>query len=140
MFRCLDCKAAFDEPLHLTETHGLDNPPFEDRYVCPRCRSGNYKPFVKDEFSRRQIIRDLLEIMTDLNEFNSVVSDAFNSTALENTAFDWARGNLYELLTVLSADTEFNLPNNIDDWIFKMKSEADKQKVYAALVENIEEE
>jgi hypothetical protein len=140
MFRCLDCKAAFDEPLHLVETHGLDTPPFEDRYVCPRCKSGHYKPFVQDEFSRRQIIKDLLEIMADLNEFNSVVSDAFNSNALEDTAFDCARGNLYELLTVISADTEFDLPNNIDDWIFKMKSEAAKQKVYATLVENIEEE
>lgn len=140
MFRCLDCMAAFDEPLHLTETHGFDNPPFEDRYVCPRCRGGNYKPFVKDEFSRRQIIKDLLEIMADLNKFNSVVSDAFNSNALEDTAFDWARGNLYELLTVLSADTEFDLPNNIEDWVFAMRSEDNKQNVYSALVENIEED
>ena len=140
MFRCLDCKKKFDEPMLIEETHGFTNPPFENRYVCPHCRSTNYKLMLKDTFSRRRIIADVLEIMVRMNDFEFLVSDAFNSTALEDTAFDEARGMLYELLTVLSGDEVFALPHNIDEAIFSMRTDCKRQLVYGDLVYNIEEE
>lgn len=34
---CLDCHKIFDDPKHYEERHGLDTPPFETWYGCPRC-------------------------------------------------------------------------------------------------------
>ena len=37
MYICLDCGWLFDEPHHYVETHGLDDPPYEEWDGCPYC-------------------------------------------------------------------------------------------------------
>ena len=37
MYICLDCGALFNNLIESIETHGLDNPPYEKRYICPKC-------------------------------------------------------------------------------------------------------
>lgn len=37
MYICLDCGCLFSEPKHYVETHGLDDPPYEEWNGCPRC-------------------------------------------------------------------------------------------------------
>ena len=37
MFRCADCGEMFEIPKKYTETHGLETPPYEIFYGCPRC-------------------------------------------------------------------------------------------------------
>lgn len=37
MFICLDCGKIFEEPIHFTERHGLDSPPYEEYDGCPGC-------------------------------------------------------------------------------------------------------
>ena len=69
MFRCLECGIKFEKTLELIETHGLDTPPFEKRYVCPECKGSGYKPLVKDNISRREVLDKLVDIMRALNEF-----------------------------------------------------------------------
>ena len=41
MFICLDCGHIFSEPRHYTETHGLERPPYEEWFGCPKC-GGSY--------------------------------------------------------------------------------------------------
>lgn len=37
MYKCGDCDAVFEELKVITESHGLNEPPFERFYVCPDC-------------------------------------------------------------------------------------------------------
>lgn len=37
MFICLECGNIFIEPKLYIETHGLDSPPYENFYGCPKC-------------------------------------------------------------------------------------------------------
>lgn len=41
MYICRDCGTLFEEPRKIIETHGLDTPPYEELYGCPRC-GGDY--------------------------------------------------------------------------------------------------
>ena len=43
MYICKECKCEFENPAVIKEKHGLENPPFEKLYVCPRCKSTDYK-------------------------------------------------------------------------------------------------
>lgn len=40
MLKCSDCGKVFenDEAVEITETHGMETPPYEKFYVCPNCR------------------------------------------------------------------------------------------------------
>lgn len=46
MYKCYDCNGEFEFPEKIIEKHSLDNSPYEKIYVCPFCRSANFK--VKD--------------------------------------------------------------------------------------------
>ena len=138
MFRCLECGEAFEETLEIKETHGLSTPPYETRYVCPKCKGNNYKPFIKDAISRRQVIDKLIDIMQKLNIFEQKLSETFNSTATNGTELDFARNYMFELLTVLAGDDEFMLPRNIDEKIFDMVSTQEAAAVERILTKNIE--
>ena len=37
MWICLDCNKLFAYPKHYTDTHGLDDPPYECYSGCPYC-------------------------------------------------------------------------------------------------------
>lgn len=37
MFICLDCGKFFDDPVHYTEQHNLECPPYEEYDGCPYC-------------------------------------------------------------------------------------------------------
>ncbi len=37
MYVCLDCGKLFDSPKKIIEKHGLDSPPYEEFYACPKC-------------------------------------------------------------------------------------------------------
>ena len=37
MLVCVECEHLFEEPVWWVETHGLDAPPYERRYGCPKC-------------------------------------------------------------------------------------------------------
>lgn len=39
MTLCLDCGAVFEQAREAVERHGLDSPPYEHIFVCPRCGS-----------------------------------------------------------------------------------------------------
>ena len=45
MYRCNKCDGGFaeDEVEIVTETHGLDTPPYEKIAVCPYCGSTNFE-------------------------------------------------------------------------------------------------
>ena len=38
---CIECNEVFDEPKVYTDSHGLDNPPYEMYSACPYC-GGSY--------------------------------------------------------------------------------------------------
>lgn len=38
MLVCYDCGNVFEKPAVITETHGFQEPPFEDFLVCPVCK------------------------------------------------------------------------------------------------------
>lgn len=42
-YQCHECDRRFEEPDFITETHGLDSPPYEKIGVCPYCK-GYYEP------------------------------------------------------------------------------------------------
>lgn len=42
MYYCLECGCEFENPVKHTEKHGMTNPPYENIYVCPRCKTTNY--------------------------------------------------------------------------------------------------
>lgn len=44
MYRCESCRSLFDEDEFdfVTETHGLDSPPYENIAVCPHCGADFY--------------------------------------------------------------------------------------------------
>ena len=37
-YQCHECDRSFEEPDIITETHGLDTPPYEKIAVCPYCK------------------------------------------------------------------------------------------------------
>lgn len=37
MFVCIECLAVFETPETYMETHGFDNPPYEEISCCPYC-------------------------------------------------------------------------------------------------------
>jgi Zn finger protein HypA/HybF involved in hydrogenase expression len=37
VFACKDCGFVFDDSKLFVDTHGLDTPPYEERYGCPKC-------------------------------------------------------------------------------------------------------
>ncbi len=43
MYVCLECGYKFHNSQKLTETHGLSSAPYENIYVCPSCKSQNFK-------------------------------------------------------------------------------------------------
>lgn len=43
MYVCKECGYEFTAPVKTFERHGLDTPPFETVYVCPCCKSTDYK-------------------------------------------------------------------------------------------------
>lgn len=43
MYLCTQCGCEFKNPVKLTEKHNLDNPPYENIYVCPICKSTNFE-------------------------------------------------------------------------------------------------
>lgn len=43
MYICLECGLEFKNPIKLTETHSLTTPPYETIYVCPSCKSTDFK-------------------------------------------------------------------------------------------------
>ncbi len=43
MYFCRECSCEFQNPVKLTEKHNLENPPYEHIYVCPTCKSTNFK-------------------------------------------------------------------------------------------------
>jgi hypothetical protein len=48
MYVCLDCLKHFKEPRLYIEKHGLDTPPYEQRYGCPHCGGAYADAFVCD--------------------------------------------------------------------------------------------
>lgn len=36
-FVCVDCGCVFEHPKSYVERHGLDSPPYEKTYGCPKC-------------------------------------------------------------------------------------------------------
>lgn len=139
MFKCFECGDKFNYTLEITETHGLDTPPYEKRYVCPRCKGSGYKPLVKDEISRREVLDDLVDIMKALNEFKYAVCDALSESTLNGTKFDDAHYRLFELIVTVAGDSEIELPQNIEDKIFDTKTSVQTAALFKILTENIEE-
>ena len=43
MYLCRECKNLFEEPKTYVETHGLENPPYEEFKCCPFCGGGYVK-------------------------------------------------------------------------------------------------
>lgn len=37
MYVCVDCGTVFEEARYYVETHGLETPPYETWYGCPKC-------------------------------------------------------------------------------------------------------
>lgn len=132
MFRCLECGEAFKFPREIEEAHG------EKWYLCPHCGENHYKPFVRDEISRREVLEKLCEAMMLLNCFDSGICGVFNSVALEKTDFDFARSELYDAIVYVAGDSEFDLPSDITDKICEMKTQKDTSEVFEKLTYNIE--
>ena len=132
MFRCLECGKAFDRPLEFEEAHD------EVWYLCPHCKENHYKPFVKDRVSRREVLEELCEALACLNRFDYLVSNALNSTALNDTEFDYGRSKLYETICLVAGDAEFDLPRDIDVALFGMKTDKQVFEALETLTKNIE--
>ena len=43
MYLCLDCDNIFEYPVRYIESHGLDSPPYEEWYGCPKCAGAYVK-------------------------------------------------------------------------------------------------
>ena len=48
MFICLDCQHIFEDPVCYTNTHGLDTPPYEIYYGCPKCGGAYTRAYICD--------------------------------------------------------------------------------------------
>lgn len=51
-FKCLDCRFEFNEPTIITETHGLNSPPYEEHSVCPNC-GGDFTDLIECDLCGR---------------------------------------------------------------------------------------
>lgn len=141
MFRCFNCGKSFDndEILELQDNLGtIKNPPYKVSYVCPHCKSNEYKSFLKDRTSRRRTIEVIIDVMVLLNEFDEKICAAFNSRATDSTGLDFGRNKLFEFLTEIAEGEDFDLPRNIDDKVFSMKMPSQASEVYEILTRNIE--
>ena len=141
MFRCFDCGKSFDddEILELADNDGFREGPHRTSYVCPHCKGSHYRPFMKDKVSIRQVLEELLDVMCLLNTFDDKLLAVFNREATDNTELYYARCKIVDFITSICEDEDFDLPRNIDDKVFRMKTVADAQDVMNILTRNIEE-
>jgi DNA-directed RNA polymerase subunit RPC12/RpoP len=133
MFRCLECGKAFERTREIEEAHG------EKWYVCPHCGEHHYKPFIENRMDRREVIERAVDVMRNLNTFRSLIEKAFNSCCFDGSDIDFAMGDLHDLIVYAAGDSEFDLPDNISDKIFDVKTEAQASKLFDELTYNIEE-
>lgn len=133
MFRCFECGKAFERTREIEEAHG------EKWYVCPHCGENHYKPFVKNQMERREVIERAVNIMRNLNSFRSLIEKALNSACLDGTDVDFAMSDLHDLIVYAAGDAEFDLPDDISDKILDAKTEAQASALYDELTYNIEE-
>lgn len=61
MYICRDCGTIFEEPKHYSETHGLDNPPYEEYSGCPEC-GGDYNETYMCSECGQYIFGDFVEL------------------------------------------------------------------------------
>lgn len=47
MYSCNDCHSLFVNPIKITDTHGLDCPPYEVHWACPMCHSFDIEEAVR---------------------------------------------------------------------------------------------
>ena len=140
MFRCFDCGKSFDndEILELKENDGFREGPHRTSFACPYCKGNHYRPFIKDKVSRRRVVDELLDVLLLLNSFDTKLCSIFNNCATDDTELDFARSKLYEFLVELAENEDFDLPKNIDDKVFGMKTVSDAAEVMNILTRNIE--
>ena len=60
MYVCLDCGDIFASPRRFVETHGFDNPPYEETNGCPSC-GGAYAPTVECDICGKYITGDYIQ-------------------------------------------------------------------------------
>ena len=61
MYICLDCNTTFSSPRQFTETHGLDCPPYESYWGCPKC-GGAYIETTECHRCGQYIVEDYIEL------------------------------------------------------------------------------
>jgi predicted nucleic acid-binding Zn-ribbon protein len=132
MFRCLECGEDFEKPLEVEEAHD------EIWHLCPHCKENNFKPFVKDYVDRKETLEKLCEALACLNRFESRVTDALNSNALNDTEFYYGRSELYETICLVAGDSEFDLPSDIAIVLSEMKTDSQVFEAMQILTKNIE--
>ena len=61
MYICLECDTTFSSPHQFTETHGLDYPPYESYWGCPKC-GGAYVEAHECDRCGQYIMEDYIEL------------------------------------------------------------------------------
>ena len=124
MFRCKKCGAEFRTPGTVIEKHNLDTPPYEERSVCPDCRSDKIIPLINDAIKRTFVIDRILRAERFLNVFESKIEHVINQELVE--ILYQGMSELWELFDYLSVgDSDYSLPLNTDEIFFAAKSEDD---------------
>lgn len=60
MYLCLDCNSVFSCPKKIVEKHGLDYPPYEEFYGCPKC-GGTYVGTIECDSCGNYVTNDYIE-------------------------------------------------------------------------------
>lgn len=139
MYKCLECGHTFDRPGTYEESHGFNYGPSEVWSVCPFCKENHYVPMMKDEIGLVESVDVMLEVMMMLNQFDAAITQAFNAETLVGSRIEEARSKLCDFMIYACCNSELDLPNDMEEKLWNMRTEKDLDKVCFELYQNIEE-
>ena len=79
MYICLDCDTIFETPRQYIETHGLDTPPYEAYWGCPKC-GGAYIETYECDRCGQYIVGDYIEFDNGLR----ICDDCYESKSVQD--------------------------------------------------------
>lgn len=125
LYFCKRCEEFFDTPKYYYERHGLDTPPYQRVYVCPRCEGDDFIGF-DNMVEKIEIVEKLLLCVMFINRYIDKVQEALN---IEVKNCDLSNG--VEIITELIGELFDFIDVDMQRKLLKLN---DEQKLHRILI------
>ena len=121
----------------ITETHGLEHPPYQEISVCPCCLKDEYIiKMLPNRIERTEVIDYLLDAVHWLNVIRNKTKEILSEDI--NDYFDEAMGELWALYCKCAYDDEYPLPETASKLFDEEKNNDDLELLKNLAIRYIE--